>query len=176
MVNILKNRNIASIFFENRNKTSGFSSVEKIHLIFCILSDWFSQWNCAKTTPYVIFVQIPKVCIISGFFTKLLIWIVQPNVNSFYFVNFCIYIYIFKLETFYFTGYLFIYKGVHNIRIIVLSKKNKELQVVELSLCRCSISLTDTVNEWVTNHWFFLNHQYLSAVSAGACFSLVMKI
>jgi hypothetical protein len=28
-VNILKNRNIASIFFKNRNKTSGFFSVEK---------------------------------------------------------------------------------------------------------------------------------------------------
>ena len=29
MVNILKNRNIASIFFKNRNKTSGFFTVEK---------------------------------------------------------------------------------------------------------------------------------------------------
>ena len=30
-VNILKNRNIASIFFKNRNKASGFFTVEKIH-------------------------------------------------------------------------------------------------------------------------------------------------
>ena len=30
-VNILKNRNIASILFENRNKTSDFFTVEKIH-------------------------------------------------------------------------------------------------------------------------------------------------
>jgi hypothetical protein len=32
-VNILKNRNIASIFFKNRNKAPGFFTVEKINIL-----------------------------------------------------------------------------------------------------------------------------------------------
>ena len=35
--------------------------MEKIHSIFCISRDWFSQWNCTKTTPYVIFTNIHAI-------------------------------------------------------------------------------------------------------------------